>query len=303
MYIIGGFDGEKLNQVWKINVESLCYERINAKHTQPIEMKPMLEGSPPSNSSQKQFRTDKETSKLLLNILPAFDEWSMISGSTEEGTGSDPEGRTGHSIAFYDDQLLVFGGVNSKNVCISMNQIDIYDFGSKAWQRVKCSGDVPSLRSSMDNTKLTEDTCFFFGGYYLDEYYKDAFIFRLDKKEWVQLSEALNEANRRANYSVAGEFDQVFIFGGRDKALIYRDLVKVTIDYASNTAWSEKLATIGEEPSNRFGHVSILKDQSMYCQLEEIDFCSEAGMERNVSTTCLSIQLSLTFGTTYLRVQ
>ena len=31
MYIVGGFDGEKLNDIWRIDMSKLCYENWNYK--------------------------------------------------------------------------------------------------------------------------------------------------------------------------------------------------------------------------------------------------------------------------------
>ena len=145
-----------------------------------------------------------------------------------------------------------------------MNVIDYYDFKSQQWFKRQCTGDIPSMRSSMQSVKISgSQNVFFFGGYYIEEFYNDCFVLDLNLFEWTKLSVELSIISKRAYFSMNFDGENIFVFGGRGKSKIFDSLYKIMYDVKSGIVLAESVAAIGDKPSERFGHAAAFNDRSM----------------------------------------
>lgn len=287
MYIVGGFDGEKLNDVWKVNLDKICYQQSPSRPEKGVNLKEFEQSKnaffrPSTSPSQPQQSTAKVQKSTAL--------WKKL---TDNNTAGNPEERTGHAVALLDDILYIIGGVNSKNACLPMNFVETYSLQTHEWSRKHCSGEAPTTRSSIQNVALDKQgTQFFFGGYFVEEFYNDAYCFSLRRLHWTKVAGNLDRVSRRAYFSLDKVGDELYIYGGRGKTDIFEDLIKVVYDPASNTATCEKVVAIGDKPTERFGHASTVIGRSIFmfggwdgkaCLNDLLEFSTHSKIWYNIS--------------------
>ena len=179
--------------------------------------------------------------------------------------------------------MYIIGGVNSKSICLPMNYIDVYEFKYSRWTKRQCTGEIPSIRSSMQNTSVSDiNIQLFFGGYLVDEFYNDGYILSLDELVWKKVNIVLGEVSKRAYFTIDYDGEYIYIFGGRSKSDIYDDIHRLSYKSTYNTLSCEVLSTIGDLPTKRFGHTSVCIRKSMYIGCNTIDIYSVDGMGRSV---------------------
>jgi len=256
LFVVGGFDGEKLNDVWKIDLSKLCFESWDNRPT--LSSHPSL---PPNLLSKPADSGPASPDAPGSPGSPQAGVWRRLSDAS---TLKAPEERTGHSIAVYSDSLFVIGGVNSKSIWLSMGSLEVFDFKTGKWSKRQCSGDIPSIRSSMQSVRLADPSkLFLFGGYLVEEFYNDGYLLSLDSLEWKRVAAVGGEISKRAYYSMEFDGEHLYVFAGRSKSDIFDDLHRVSLSTASSRMSSEQIGSIGDRPSKRFGHTSVLVQRSM----------------------------------------
>lgn len=145
-----------------------------------------------------------------------------------------------------------------------MSSLEVFDFKTSRWSKRQCSGDIPSIRSSMQSVRLSDPSkLFLFGGYLVEEFYNDSYVLSLDSLEWKKVVAVGGEISKRAYYSMEFDGECLYIFAGRSKSDIFDDLHRVSLSTATSRLSSESIGTIGDRPSKRFGHTSVLVHRSM----------------------------------------
>ena len=171
MYIIGGFDGEKLNDIWKINLKDVCYHSWSAK---PKERSESALPTPPGPLPTDLF-TKKPPAPLvypppsdflgsLTQTLPPH-TWTPIPYSLTSPHVPIP--RTGHSISIFSNKLYIIGGMDPSSEVIPLSSLSILDLGTGAWSTTPTSGDIPLPRSGMQRPKGISDSLDYEGGRFI----------------------------------------------------------------------------------------------------------------------------------------
>jgi N-acetylneuraminic acid mutarotase len=187
--------------------------------------------------------------------------WKKIADSSSPNA---PEERTGHALALHQDILYLIGGVNSKSACLPMSIVDGLDFKSGQWHRKFCTGEAPSTRSSMQNVELSSRGLYlFFGGYYVEEYFNDAYLLDLSSFEWKKISSGMAEISKRSYFSMVFDGESTYIYGGRNRTDIFDDLYKIAYVSDSKKLIIEPIVAIGDKPSEMFGHTAVISKRSM----------------------------------------
>lgn len=126
MYLFGGFDGTRLNDVYKINIENIKYDNdtINYKSNKVI------------NENISNFFNNLETFKWV-DVKPKNNEIFTA--------------RTGHCSCIVNNKIYVFGGTSKINSNegenLRKNDLFSFDLSSHKWICIDDNGQKPSNRS------------------------------------------------------------------------------------------------------------------------------------------------------------
>lgn len=244
LYLCGGFDGYKLNDIWKINANELCFRHwrkpsiIKIKDTEIEDL-------------EKYFSTLKsETWKVL-----GFAKQDYI-----------PVERTGHCFEYYNYKLYCLGGIMSNNEYILYNFADVFSLEKMKWEVVKLEGPAPSPRSGMRGVPIGSElgSYLFIGGYHLNEYFNAFHILDLAQMQWRPGYSLGENIPCMTDFSLCeGKNSTQFIYGGRSASSIYGELYQLSPINLSDYYKITKLSPIGKKPCKRFGHTSCRIDSSM----------------------------------------
>jgi N-acetylneuraminic acid mutarotase len=264
MFIIGGFDGEKLNDIWKINLKDVCYHSWNTK---PKTNK-VLKSSTDANKGfgKKSVATEVSRNNFIDKILKNLDvnEWNEISYDKKDKY--IPEPRTGHNIFISNNNLYIIGGMNLNSKVITFDTVHIFNISTGLWSVSKTKGDIPEARSGMQRSKGQSDTLdyensrfiIFFGGYSANNVIlKDLYSFDLQELKWSKFMVENQESSKykpRLDFSMSEDADEYLIFAGRDNTEVFGDLWKMRKGIAMDRYIMEKVEYGGSIPEKRFGH-------------------------------------------------
>lgn len=264
IYLIGGFDGEKLNDIWRLGVHELESKCIKHSSNTPRPNNPYNILDTPKSSKKSYFNTPRKL-EIAAKSNETIGTWTRLgSFSQSDKQPIEPEERTGHSLLFDNKYLYVLGGVNSKSICLDMKVIDCYDFQMQEWSKKITTGTPPTVRSSIQNSFLFDiGIAIYFGGYFVDQFYNDCFALDCSQLAWSCLSKNLQPVTRRAYFSMNRYQESIYIFGGRGKLEIYRCLYKLTYNSRTKSIGAEEIISIGERPSERFGHCASVIESSL----------------------------------------
>lgn len=264
MLLVGGFDGDKLNDLWSISLKEL--KSISPSTSlMPHKPKNAYEKLEIPDFSQSKMTPLKSKPEIRKKLNDTKGVWTKISSPYgTERNSQEPEERTGHSLIFDGEYLLVLGGVNSKSICLEMGSIDCFDFKRQVWFKRSTSGVPPSIRSSIQNCYLADKrVAIFFGGYFVDDFYNDCFSLDCERLTWSCLSRELIPITRRAYFTMNLCNDSIYIFGGRGKLQIFSCLFRLTYNQHTEELVAEEIISIGERPCERFGHCASVIDSSL----------------------------------------
>lgn len=123
IYIMGGFDGWKRNDMYKILIDK------KAVSTADEEEKELNS----DGVAKKEIFTPEYFQSMPLN------KWQKIKCNGDLYTP-----RTGHEVIAYDEKIYLFGGTDDDQ---RKNDLYCYDIYKNTWELLKADGDVPSRRS------------------------------------------------------------------------------------------------------------------------------------------------------------
>ena len=130
-------------------------------------------------------------------------------------SGPPPSARLGHGQAIVNGNgsafLYVFGGRQPEEKgdlgkIRSLNDMHRLNLATGCWEELRCTGDVPSVRSYLQMVSL-QQTLFVFGGMINEERYSDLYAFDTATNHWTRLPDAPMEGRGGAGVCVTGEGD------------------------------------------------------------------------------------------------
>jgi N-acetylneuraminic acid mutarotase len=92
-----------------------------------------------------------------------------------------PKKRSQHVSFIYNDSLIVIGGFYHDQY----TEVDSFNFYTKQWNEIPCSGDIPK-RTSKLGAAIHGDNIFIFGGQ-SDHVNNDMYVLNLPQRVWVKV--------------------------------------------------------------------------------------------------------------------
>lgn len=251
MYILGGFDGRRLNDMYQILFRSR--EELVRISSANHDISGSSETAARSASSGRAAIGDAPDAA---GTLMPEDLWTWQRVDSQSGQLYTP--RTGHAVVVWNHCFYLMGGTDE-----NARQNDIYRFNvrQRSWILVEpTSGHVPSARSG-SKAVVCRDSIFFFGGYTKKDgdYFNDLFEFHIPRAHWSRL-DLSNRPSVRTDHSCSVYEANLFIFGGFDGRSRFQDLHQYSID---NREWIE-VPTTDNVPMGRFGHTACIYHSEMF---------------------------------------
>lgn len=225
MYIVGGFDGIRKNDVYRINLQ---------------------EDSPEDDLETNPLAVTKDVEEDLLC-------WKEI-----KFTGKTYSARTGHTSVQIGCKIYVFGGTDETT---RRNDLHCYDMMSNCWSQVETQGMVPTPRSGAKGVACG-NSFYLFGGYTRKDgvYYNDLYRFDTASGVWTKLFCTGEAPSIRTDHTAVLYENAIYIFGGYDGKTRFNDLKACKLE---NFEWVA-LPEVGVQPLPRFGHTAVVYNHSMY---------------------------------------
>jgi len=257
MYILGGFDGRRLNDMYRILLRtktelSRCQSRVGAEPA----------GSPPTTNNSVRNGGGIGTSGAIgdaqdaAGTLMPEDLWAWQRVDMQIGQVYTP--RTGHAVVVWNHCFYLMGGTDEN---ARQNDIYRYDVRNRTWTCIEpVSGHAPSARSG-SKAVVCRDSVFFFGGYTKKDgdYFNDLFEFNIPRAHWTRIDTA-NRPTVRTDHSCVVYEASLFIFGGFDGRSRFQDLHQYTIE---EREWLE-IPSTDNAPMGRFGHSAVVYRSGMF---------------------------------------
>lgn len=160
IYLFGGYNGSSwLNDLWKFDIESKEWSCIQ-------------ESSDPN-----------PVDDMDIVHLNNDNEIEMLPGGSMGVRGRVPSRRFGYVSVVHDNKLVLFGGFDGSRW---LNDMFVFDFGTKTWIEIHAKGVLPSVRSCPAWAK--DDTHVYIqGGYDGVERKDDFFACDLTTYTWTQM--------------------------------------------------------------------------------------------------------------------
>ncbi|XP_029454235.1 kelch domain-containing protein 2 isoform X4 [Rhinatrema bivittatum] len=127
-------------------------------------------------------------------------------------TGKSPSPRAAHACATVGNRGYVFGG---RYRDARMNDLYFLNFDTWEWNEVITRGICPVGRSWHSLTRVSSESLFLFGGFTTDKQpLSDAWIYCIDKNEWMQFEHNYSTKPRLWHTACLSKEGEVIVFGG-----------------------------------------------------------------------------------------
>lgn len=257
MYILGGFDGRRLNDMHRIMLRSAA-ELARCQTRTALENA----GTPGQTDHPSQAENAGSSGAIgdaqdAADALTPEDMWTWQRVTMQIGPVYTP--RTGHAVVVWNHCFYLMGGTDEN---ARQNDIYRYNLRNKTWVCIEpISGHAPSARSG-SKAVVCRDSIFFFGGYTKKDgdYFNDLFEFNIPRAHWTRLDTA-NRPTVRTDHSCIVYEASLFIFGGFDGRSRFQDLHQYTIE---DREWTEIPASDSNVPMGRFGHTAVVYGSGMF---------------------------------------
>ncbi|CAJ1328028.1 unnamed protein product [Effrenium voratum] len=254
MYILGGFDGRRLNDMYRIVLRTKpelqrCQKQLadQASSSPPV---PVGSSRPDALSGAVGDAQDAAQTLMPEDLWC----WTRIDG--QQGQVYTP--RTGHAVVVWNHCFYLMGGTDEN---ARQNDIYRFDVRNKVWACVKpVAGDPPSARSG-SKAVVCRDSIFFFGGYTKKDgdYFNDLFEFNIPSAHWTRIDSGQKPSVRTDHSCVVYEAS-LYIFGGFDGRTRFQDLHQFNTE---DRDWFQVSET-DNMPVGRFGHSAVVYQSSMF---------------------------------------
>lgn len=248
MYILGGFDGRRLNDMHCIQLRS------KQELARCQDNRVMSAGASNSKSSGSQGAVGDAQDAACALMPEDMWTWQQVGGQV----GQTYTPRTGHAVVVWNHCFYLMGGTDEN---ARQNDIYRYDVQKRTWALVEpASGHAPSARSG-SKAVICRDSIFFFGGYTKKDgdYFNDLFEFNIPRAHWSRI-DAENQPSVRTDHSCIMYEASLYIFGGFDARSRFQDLHQYNID---DREWVE-IPPEGNTPMGRFGHSAVVCKSGMF---------------------------------------
>jgi len=258
MYILGGFDGHRLNDMYRIQLRTK--QELNRNRVPGVEGSGGANGSMPADASRSGAGAIGDAQDAAASLMPE-DLWSWQKVEAQAGQDGKPSvytPRTGHAVVVWNHSFYLMGGTDEN---ARKNDIYKYDVHSRTWQMVDpVYGNAPSARSG-SKAVVCRDSIFFFGGYTKKDgdYFNDLFEFNIPQACWTRI-DARNQPTMRTDHSCIVYEASLYIFGGFDGRSRFQDLHQYGIE---DREWFEVPIT-DSTPMGRFGHSAVVYNAAMF---------------------------------------
>lgn len=254
MYILGGFDGRRLNDMYRIQLRT-GPELVQCQRN--VSEQPSSSLIPPSCAMNRSVASpgavgDAQASAAAL--IPE-DLWTWHRIDKQYGQSYTP--RTGHAVIVWNHCFYLMGGTDEN---ARQNDIYRYDVGHHTWTCIEpVTGNPPSARSG-SKVEVYRDSIFCFGGYTKrdGDYFNDLYEFNIPHAHWSRI-EAASRPSVRTDHSCVVLEANLYIFGGFDGKSRFQDLHQYAIE---EKEWCVIPCT-DRTPLGRFGHSAVVYKQGM----------------------------------------
>lgn len=264
MYILGGFDGRRLNDMHRIMFRTKAeLQRYRARGDAGD---PSLGGTgsasgtvnagPPGNGRTGSGAGAVGDAQEAAAAHMPEDLWTWQRVDIQTGQVYTP--RTGHAVVVWNHCFYLMGGTDEN---ARQNDIYRYDVRNQSWVCIDpVSGHAPSARSG-SKAVVCRDSIFFFGGYTKKDgdYFNDLFEFNIPRAHWTRIDTA-NRPTVRTDHSCVVYEATLLIFGGFDGRSRFQDLHQYGTD---DREWTE-IAPTDNAPMGRFGHSAVVYRSGMF---------------------------------------
>jgi len=256
MYILGGFDGRRLNDMYRVPLRSKselarCQSRVSDQNA----------GSPPAPAGSQGGNGARGNQGAIGDAqgqethMPE-DLWTWQRIDMQVGQVYTP--RTGHAVVVWNHCFYLMGGTDEN---ARQNDIYRYDVRNRTWVCIDpVSGHAPSARSG-SKAVVCRDSIYFFGGYTKKDgdYFNDLFEFNIPRAHWTRIQTLMSPTVRTDHSCVVYEAS-LYIFGGFDGKSRFSDLHQYAIE---DREWIE-IPGSDNGPMGRFGHSAVMYRSGMF---------------------------------------
>jgi N-acetylneuraminic acid mutarotase len=226
MYILGGFDGYRQNDTYRVYLQSSQTSNHNS----------MASAGDASQTNQPD----------------EYWKWQVVESANEPYSA-----RTGHGVVVWRHYFYLFGGTDE-----NARQNDLYEFNLQTymWRQVTSTGTPPSARSGA-KAVVYRDAIFLFGGYTKKdgEYFNDVYRFDIRDSRWTRL-DCQNPPSVRTDHTCTRYSNFMYIFGGFDGKSRFQDVQELDME---TSAWTS-IPQSENQPMGRFGHTACMYKTSIY---------------------------------------
>jgi len=177
-----------------------------------------------------------------------------------------------HSMTFYQDKLIVFGGSHNSE---SKKDLLEFDLNTNMWKTIEAKGEVPSPREGHSACLYEGRYLVVYGGWNGSMVLGDCYLFDIPNNNWIKVEKKGGaEVTPRESHSCCLIGNYMYIFGGQgidpvtQDDIFLNDLYRVKIQVENNkTATSvwEKLDPEGPIPTHRSSHAGCAyKDRYIF---------------------------------------
>jgi N-acetylneuraminic acid mutarotase len=152
----------------------------------------------------------------VFNIVPTSNDWYQHN----TGTSSKPESRAGHTMAYDNRKILLFGGSDSVN--LTSNQFSetwIYNTDTFSWKEYNTTGiegeDFPEARVFANMARAGNSKIILFGGFLLN----DTWEYDMEANTWEKLNPSINGGDLSDRLLPAMSYieeNKILLFGGQE---------------------------------------------------------------------------------------
>jgi N-acetylneuraminic acid mutarotase len=263
MYILGGFDGRRLNDMHRILLRTP--QELARRGSARPAVDDAGAGQKPNGAQTMAGTANARAASDMGPVGDAQDQssalmpedlWTWQKVTDQYGKMYTP--RTGHAVVVWNNCFYLMGGSDEKSL-----QNDIYQFNVhlKRWDLIDpVTGTAPSARSG-SKAVVCRDSIFFFGGYTKKDgdYFNDLYEFDIPRAHWTLIQTSITPIVR-TDHSCVVHNHCLYIFGGFDGRSRFQDLHQYNIE---EQKWTE-IQSSDNTPMARFGHTACMYKASMF---------------------------------------
>jgi len=254
MYILGGFDGRRLNDIYRVLLRTKSEltrsaNRLDGQSVNAPALHDANRGMPGSSGAVG------DANDQALSHMPE-DLWTWQRIDVQMGQVYTP--RTGHAVVVWNHCFYLMGGTDEN---ARQNDIYRYDVRNRTWVCIDpVSGNAPSARSG-SKAVVCRDSIYYFGGYTKKDgdYFNDLFEFNIPRAHWTRIDTAMRPTVRTDHSCVVYEAS-LYIFGGFDGRSRFQDLHQYMVE---DREWVE-IPSQDNGPMGRFGHSAVVYRSGMF---------------------------------------